>query len=209
MGVSQLNGIESHSDLVFMQAPLIVSIVLVTYWTVLAVELIGDKTIYTVASLATRYEFASVYAGISVAFAGKVLVAVLLGQVLTGLPRQVISAVSAATFFATAVLLWKERSEPGSSPDNWAAPWPDGFTISFLAIFLSEWADVGQISTAALAAQYRMPLPVCVGATAALMTKGLLALTLGKQLRRHIPTRVLRMAAVGSCCILGTISLRA
>jgi Ca2+/H+ antiporter, TMEM165/GDT1 family len=183
------------------------SLLLVTYWTVLAAELIGDKTIYTVTALGSRYAQSRVYAGVSLAFAGKVAAAILLGQFLTALPKPAIAGMSAATFFTTAVLLWRKRSEPASAASDWTAARPGGLAIAFAAIFFSEWGDVGQISTAALAARYGMPFAVGLGATAALMTKSLLALTLGVQLRKRLSTRVLQAAAAGSCCILGAISL--
>lgn len=183
------------------------SILLASYWTILVAELIGDKAVYTVTSLATRYQPVNVYTGISAAFMGKMLVAVLFGQALLQLPVKVTAAASAITFFVTAVLLWRKRSAPSFPEKQWAGSWSGGFGISFAAIFFSEWADVGQISTAVLVAQYRMPLAIWTGATAALMTKGLLALTLGMQLRRRVPTRMLKMFAAASCGILGVVAL--
>lgn len=184
----------------------VVSIFALTYWTILVVELIGDKSIYTMTSLAARFRPASVSAGVSMAFMAKMLVAVLLGQALLQLPARITAVVTALTLFSTAVILWKRRPEPpGFEPSS--RPWTNGFGTSFAAIFFSEWADVGQISAAALAVKYRMPAAVWMGATAALMTKGLLALTLGMQLRRHLPSSVSRLAAVASCAILAIIAL--
>jgi len=61
--------------------------VLVTsYWTVLVAELIGDKSIYTVASLTLRFRARPVLFGMTAAFGGKMLAAVLLGQLLMQLP---------------------------------------------------------------------------------------------------------------------------
>src|SRR5271166_6979274 len=69
-----------------MHLPSFISVLLATYWTVLVSELIGDKTIYTIASLASRYSPAEVYAGITVAFMGKMLFAVLCAQLLIHIP---------------------------------------------------------------------------------------------------------------------------
>jgi putative Ca2+/H+ antiporter (TMEM165/GDT1 family) len=193
-----------------MHLPTYISIMFTTYWTILFVELIGDKGIYTITSLASRYSPSRVYAGITVAFMGKMLVAVLFAQLLLRVPVKVSATVTAAVLFATAAAVWMKTTGP-TSLEKTGGPHSsssNGCVIAFAAIFLSEWGDVGQLSTAALSAQYRMPLTVWMGATVALMTKGLLALTLGTQLRRFVPSRVLRIAAVGSCFVLGVIAMR-
>jgi Ca2+/H+ antiporter, TMEM165/GDT1 family len=186
----------------------LIAVLAATYWTVLASELVGDKAIYTVASLATRYRPFSVYLGISFAFMGKMLIAVILGQTLLRLPGRLTAAISAAAFFSTAVWLLRMRKVESSSRQLWNASWSNGFAVSFMAIFFSEWLDIGQISAAALAARYGMPLTIWFAASAALLTKGLFALTLGIHLRRYVPPGVLKAIAVGSCGILGATTLR-
>ena len=60
-------------------------LLLATYGTVLLAELLGDKSFYTISSLTTRFRAVHVLGGISIAFAGKMLVAVMLGQAIAGL----------------------------------------------------------------------------------------------------------------------------
>ena len=83
--------------------------------------------------------------------------------------------------------------------------------VSFAAIFFSEWGDVGQITAATLAAKYRMPLVVWVGAVSAMVTKGTLAAFLGAGIRRWIRDRVspkvVRYVAVGLLLVLGCLSV--
>ena len=189
-----------------MHAPAVISILALTYWTVLVVELISDKAIYTVTTLAARHRPAAVFAGISTAFMLKTGAAVVFGRALLQLPARLTAAVSAVTLFLTAVMLWTKRAEAPAAPGD-APRGANGFVISFAALFFTEWADVGQVSTAALAAQYHMPLAIWAGGTAALMTKGLLALTVGMQLRRLVPAPVSKYAAVASCGALGMIAL--
>jgi len=186
-----------------------ISIALVTYWTILVAELLGDKAVYTITSLASRYSPPRVYTGVTAAFMGKVLVAVLFAQLLLRVPAYITAAVSAAILFLTAAALWLKSPSTGplERASNVASS-PGGFGVAFAALFFSEWADAGQLSTAALSAHYRMPLVIWMGATAALMTKGLLALTLGIQLRKFVPNCVLRIAAAGSCFILGVVAMR-
>jgi putative Ca2+/H+ antiporter (TMEM165/GDT1 family) len=171
---------------------------LLAYWTVLASELIGDRSILTVASLATRFRPAAVACGIAVAFMVKMLVAVLCGDLLSRLPVRWASALSAATLLTTALYLWLGKHQDGT-----AAPEPSGrrrnaIGIAFSAVFFAEWVDPGQISAAALAARSASPMLVWWAGTLALWTKGALAMTLGVSLRRRIPDRLARAAAWSS-----------
>ena len=73
-------------------------VALVAFWTVLLAELVGDKSLYTVASLSLRFRPYIVFAGITVAFAGKALAAVLLAQVLVRLHSRWTDFLSALAF---------------------------------------------------------------------------------------------------------------
>lgn len=183
-----------------------VYLLLATYGTVLFAELLGDKSFYTISSLTTRFRAAHVLGGISIAFAGKMLVAVMVGQAIAGLPAALVAGVSAATFFATALVIWfkKPRSEkPGLEPEG---RWPRATGVSFAAVFLTEWGDVGQIAAATLVASYHAPFVIWVGATAAMITKGLLAVTLGVGLRQRIPQSGLRYGAFAMCLVMGILA---
>ena len=182
------------------------SLLLATYGTVLFAEMLGDKSIYTISSLTTRFRTWHVLAGISLAFAGKMLAAVLVGRAIAQLPPALIAGVSAATFFATALVIWFRSPEQPSHEQEHARRWARAVTVSFAAIFFTEWADVGQIATATLAARYREPLIVWLGATAALITKGVLAITLGVELRKRVSPRYVRYGAVTLCLALGILA---
>jgi len=138
---------------------------------------------------------------------GKMLIAVILGQTLQKLPGRLTATLSAVVFFSTAAWLLRKKKVEPPCRQFWKGWWSNGFAVSFMAIFFSEWLDIGQISTAALAVRYRMPLTIWFAASAALLTKGLLALTLGMHLRRYVSPGVLRVLAVGSCGILGAATL--
>ena len=60
--------------------------------------------------------------------------------------------------------------------------------VSFLSIFFSEWADLGQISAAALVTKFNAPVPIWLGGSLALCSKAALVMTLGLNLRRRYPT---------------------
>jgi putative Ca2+/H+ antiporter (TMEM165/GDT1 family) len=177
-----------------------------TYGTVFLAELIGDKTIYTISSLAMRFRTAYVFAGVTSAFMLKVLAAVSLGQIIAQLPATFVILLSAATFFVTALVIWFKKRDQAPASGEQTDFFSKAVLISFATIFFSEWGDIGQITAATLTARYQMPLVVWLGATAALTTKGLLALTLGRVLRRRVPQHILRPLSAGLCLIMAIVS---
>jgi putative Ca2+/H+ antiporter (TMEM165/GDT1 family) len=115
-----------------------------------------------------------------------------------------LGTVSTATFFLTALVIWLKKSEVGPVRRN--DLFSKAVLITFVALFFSEWADVGQIMAATLTARYGLPFVVWSAATLALVTKGLLALTLGYGLRKRIPLNALRILSVAVCVTLGILS---
>jgi putative Ca2+/H+ antiporter (TMEM165/GDT1 family) len=118
--------------------------------------------------------------------------------------REWLGTVSTATFFLTALVIWLKKSEVGPVRRN--DLFSKAVLITFVALFFSEWADVGQIMAATLTARYGLPFVVWSAATLALVTKGLLALTLGYGLRKRIPLNALRILSVAVCVTLGILS---
>jgi Ca2+/H+ antiporter, TMEM165/GDT1 family len=183
------------------------SLLLATYGTIFLAELVGDKNLYTISSLTVRFHIWPVFCGIALAFSVKMLAAVLLGHAIAGLPSALVTGMSAATFFATGLFIWMKRPEGAPRAEVDRRYWSRAVPVSFAAIFFSEWADVGQIAAATLAARYQAPLTVWLGATLALITKGILALTLGAGLCRRLPRNVLRYSALGLCFTMGILAL--
>jgi putative Ca2+/H+ antiporter (TMEM165/GDT1 family) len=183
-------------------------VVLVAYWTILVAELVGDKSIYTVASLSLRFRTRIMFLGMFLAFGGKMLVAVLAGQALVQIPPHWTAVMSTVIFFVSAILIWFRKPKPLPDPNSSEVKWSRAMLVPFGALFLTEWCDPGQISAVALTAQSQLPLATWLGGTLAMMTKGALAVTLGLKLKDRIPERRLRALASASCCVLGFISLR-
>jgi putative Ca2+/H+ antiporter (TMEM165/GDT1 family) len=181
-------------------------VLLVSYWTVLVAELIGDKSIYTVASLSLRFRARIMFLGMFLAFGSKMLVAVLAGRLLIQIPAHWTAVLSALIFFTSAILIWFKKPGPIPNADEPKLKWPRAMLVPFAALFLTEWCDAGQLSAVALTAQLHLPLATWLGGTLAMMTKGGLALVLGLRLRDHLPERRLRALATVSCCVLGMIS---
>ena len=176
------------------------------YVAVLTAELVGDKTLYTLGPLSSRYGFSPVLAGATLACMAKMAAAVLLGDLLSRLPGWVLAATSALTFFWMAVLLYRRKPETEVVREG-GRHWWHGALIGFGSSFFSEWADVGQITAAVLAAQIRLPAVVWTGATLAVLTKSVASATLGIGLRRWVPGGALRVLSVCVYLAMGTLAM--
>jgi putative Ca2+/H+ antiporter (TMEM165/GDT1 family) len=153
-----------------------------------------------------RFRPFHVFCGFTAAFAIKTLVAVLLGSVIAELPTSLVATTSTVTFFLTALVIWFKRSNNVSADGVYKGHLSKAILVPFAAILFSEWGDIGQIMAATLTARYQAPFLVFVGATLALVTKGVLALVIGFSLRRRVPISVLRPVSAILCVILGVIS---
>jgi len=177
------------------------------FWTVLIAELVGDKSIYTLSTLALRFHGGVVFTALVLAAAGKMGAAVLFASIIFRVHSYWIGILSAVAFFISALLIWYE--EPAPLPNRLPADsrWSRAALACFASLFLTEWCDPGQISAAALTLRAHSLLAVWLGGTFAMITKGSLAMTLGVKLRDHLPQRMLRPLASISCCVLGIVSL--
>lgn len=184
-----------------------ITVLLASYGAVLVAELVGDKTLYTLCAIVSRYRPAPVLVGAALAMMGKMAVAVLLGGLVASLPGWMMATISAATFFGMALVLGlaAERAEPAQALEQPRST--RAAVAGFMSVFLTEWGDIGQITAALLAARYQQPAVVWFGATAALVTKAVLAMTLGMGLRRWVPRRPLRITAVSLLLVMGTLAL--
>jgi len=179
------------------------------FGTVFVAEIVGDKLLYTTGVLAARYRTPPIMVGMMIAFMAKMGVAVLVGEAISKLPRQLVASITAITFLSLAFVLWRKSDRPRESKDQHRSS--KAAMISFAAIFSSEWGDVGQITAATLAAKYHLALVVWAGAVSAIVTKGVLAAFLGVGIRRWIHNRVspkvVRYLAVSLLLLLGFLSV--
>jgi putative Ca2+/H+ antiporter (TMEM165/GDT1 family) len=176
-----------------------------TYMAVLLAELIGDKSMYVAASLTNRYRPLFVYLGICIAFAMKAGAAVLFGGWLGHVPTRWLAAVSVLTFLFSAIAIGFTKPKAMSAT---TATLSSSLAVPFASVFFTEWADIGQLTTAAVVARFGLPWVVWAAATAALMTKGLLGVTVGARVGRHLPAGLWRLLGAGMCLVFSLISLR-
>ncbi len=135
------------------------------------------------------------------------LAVVLLGKVIVRFDSPWTGALSACAFFVSALMIWFDEPEdalPSTPPET---PWFRIVAICFGSLFFAEWGDPGQIAAAALTAKSGAMLAVWLGGTLAMVTKGSLAVTVGRKLRHHLPPRMIKAVASVSCGILGFIAL--
>jgi putative Ca2+/H+ antiporter (TMEM165/GDT1 family) len=187
----------------------VILILFTTFGAVFVAEIVGDKLLYTTGVLAARYRTAPIMLGMAIAFMAKMGVAVLVGDAVAKLPRTLVATITAISFLGVAVALWRKSDRAPESKAKHRSS--KAAAISFAAIFLSEWGDVGQITAATLTARYHRPFVVWLGAVAAMVTKGALAAFLGGGIRRWLRDRVapevVRYVAVSLLLVLGVLSV--
>jgi Ca2+/H+ antiporter, TMEM165/GDT1 family len=184
-----------------------VSMLVVAFSTILFAELVGDKSLYTIAALGLRFRAFPVLVGLTLAFAGKMFAAVLFAKIVNRVPNEWTNALSAFGFFACAFFIWFK--DPQSTAINHAQDhgWFRALAISFGCLFFTEWCDTGQLAAAALAIHTQALFAVWLGGTLALLTKGALALTMGARLSASVPGKLIRSVATASYLVLGLLSL--
>jgi len=183
-------------------------IFLATYGAVFVAEIVGDKLLYTTGVLAARYKTLPIMCGMAAAFMLKMGVAVAVGEAISKLPPLFVAGLTAASFIGVAIAVWRKDERRAAMKQVSA---PKAAMVSFAAIFFSEWGDVGQITAAAMSAKYHLPLVVWGGAVSAMVTKGILAASVGAGVRgwiqEHVPPKIVRYAGVSALLLLGVLSV--
>jgi putative Ca2+/H+ antiporter (TMEM165/GDT1 family) len=159
--------------------------------------------------LATRYRPAWVWSGAAAAFAVQMAIAVTAGRLLTLLPHRLVLALTAGLFLAGSAYLWAASFRTGH-PDGADATRQGGRAPSFLRVagmsfglvFLAEWGDITQLSTASLAARYD-PLLVFAGATLGLWAAATVAVSIGAKSLDLIPMAWVRRITAAIMLALG------
>ena len=181
-----------------------------TYGAVFVAEIVGDKLLYTTGVLAARYRTVPIMLGMALAFMLKMGVAVVVGEQIGKLPPILVASITMLSFIGVAIALW--RKDVQRSEGRRDSGMTKAMMMSFAAIFFSEWGDVGQIMAATMAVKNpTAPLIVWAAAVSAMVTKGILAATLGAGIRQWIVDRVspkiVRYVGVAALLVLGILSV--
>ena len=190
--------------------PVDLAVALTTFVVIFPAEL-PDKSMFASLVLGSRYRALPVFCGVAAAFAVHVVIAVTIGGVFALLPQRLVLFVVAALFAAGSVLLLlgkEDEAEAAEVPRATADQRPVRVALaSFGVVFLGEWGDITQITTANLAARYHDPLSVGVGALLALWSVAALALTVGRGLVQRIPARLVRRFTAVVLAVLALVTL--
>lgn len=160
-----------------------------------------DKTMFATLLLASRFPRRSaVWAGVSVAYSLHVVVAVLLGGLLSRLPADAVRQGVAVLFVcAGGYLMWsswrKQEEESDAVADSRAASWKSTFGLSMATVGVAEFADITQLATASLAATRNHPALVGIGAALALASVSGLAVLVGSALVQRLNVKIIQRAA--------------
>ncbi|WP_151482326.1 TMEM165/GDT1 family protein [Streptomyces albicerus] len=160
-----------------------------------------DKTMFASLAMGTRMRPLYVWFGTSTAFAVHVAIAVGAGSLIGLLPDWTVKTVSAALFAFGAFMLLRGGGddEEDSGGRTVSGFWPV-YTTAFMAVFISEWGDLTQITTANLAATNGVA-SVAIGSAAALMSVSALALLAGRFIAKRVPLKTVQR--IGGLCMLG------
>jgi Ca2+/H+ antiporter, TMEM165/GDT1 family len=189
----------------------------VTVLTVFAVVFpaeLPDKTLIASLVLGSRFPPVWVWIGVIIAFTVHVGIAVTAGNLFALLPHRAVQGIVAALFAAGAVFLLlsseEHEREAGEAIAGTARPAPPRprrvVATSFIVLFAAEWGDITQIVTANLAAKYRDPLSVGLGAILALWLVAALAVAGGRTLLRYVPLLLVRRITAVIFAVLAAVT---
>ncbi|MGH3751638.1 MAG: TMEM165/GDT1 family protein [Pseudonocardiaceae bacterium] len=170
-------------------------VVVATTFVLIFLAELPDKTMFATLAMGTRMRPLFVWLGTSSAFMVHVTLAVTAGSLIGLLPSRIVSLISAVLFGVGALLLLRGGGDGEDRDDSAGGAQLTSFTAvypaAFMAVFISEWGDLTQITTANLAAS-NGALSVAIGSAAALMTVSVLALLAGRFIAQRVPLLVVR-----------------
>ncbi|MFF9145710.1 TMEM165/GDT1 family protein [Streptomyces sp. NPDC014861] len=174
---------------------------IVTAFGLIFLAELPDKTMFASLAMGTRMRPLYVWFGTSAAFAVHVGIAVGAGSLLGMLPGWIVKLVSALMFGFGAFILLRgggddEEDAGGRTVTGF---WPV-FSTAFMAVFISEWGDLTQITTANLAAT-NGTASTAIGSFIALTSVSALALVAGRFIAKRVPLKTVQR--VGGVCMAG------
>ena len=162
-------------------------------------------------ALSTRYRKLYVWLGAASAFLVQVLIAVTAGHFLTLLPHRLVDIVVALLFLAGAIVLLGGRSKDKERAGSASKRPPDTFlkvyATSFIIVFIGEWGDITQITTANFVAKYHSAVSVAIGSTLGLWAVCAFGIIAGAKVLNRIPVKLVQRIAGLLLLMLAIISI--
>ena len=168
---------------------------------------LGDKSQLVALWFATRYHWAIVLLGVTLATLTVHLASTAIGATVSDLlPEPVVLAIVGLSFFAFA--LWGLRGDKLEEDPTREAQTPLGaLAVVSTAFFLSELGDKTQLATVSIAGERDSFVAVWLGSTAGMVTADALAIAVGIILGKRLPERAVAIFAAVLFAIFGTVAI--
>ena len=182
------------------------SILFGTYILVFLME-IPDKTALSILLLATRHRGLAVFLGAGLAFVVQSFVAVTFASLLAYFPEKWTRLAAGLMFLFFSFRLWRESKQHAEEEEDVAMPahpsFAKAFGVAFMTIFIAEWGDLTQLTTAALQVKYRDAVSVFVGSVLALWSVTIIGVSAGKGLQRFFHPKRLQIGGAAIFFVIG------
>jgi putative Ca2+/H+ antiporter (TMEM165/GDT1 family) len=181
----------------------------VAFGVVFVAEL-GDKSQLLALTLATRYRPLPVLAGLALAAASLMVLAVAAGAALSAVvPTEALSVVGGLAFLVFAVLTLRDGDPPGEDLEVGVTAAEgrrrEPGVLAVAGVFaVAELGDKTMLATLALAANNGM-VGTWAGATAGMVAASSLAVLVGSQLGARLPERAVRIGAAVMFAVFGLL----
>lgn len=183
--------------------------ILFTVFGVIFIAELPDKTALAALVMAARNSALPVFLGSALALTVQSIVAIAAGKLLSLLPERPVHIGAGILFLVSAIVMWRRKDDDDDEKkdDDKKRDFLHTFAKTFGVIFIAEWGDLTQLGTAALAARYGKPVPVFIGATAALWAVAGIAVFIGNRAGKLLKPEVTKKVAAVLFAILGVLLL--
>lgn len=165
-----------------------------------------DKTAIATVMMAAHENPLGVFAGVSTAFVIQNIVAVAFGGFIGMLPAKWVHMGAGLLFIIMGIFMWLRKdseSGQGKTATDIKGFWKSAQT-SFWVIFVAEWGDLTQISTAAFAAKYEQDVMlVFSAATLSLWFVTALAVFVGVRAKKFMNLNLLKKVGAVLFALIG------
>ena len=168
---------------------------------------LGDKSQLVALWFATRYHWAIVILGVTLATLTVHLASTAIGATVSDLlPEPVVLAIVGLSFFAFAI--WGLRGDKLGDEERHEARTPLGaLTLVTTAFFLSELGDKTQLATVSIAGERDGFVGVWLGSTAGMVAADALAIAVGIVMGKRLPERAVAVVAAVLFAVFGTVAI--
>ena len=168
---------------------------------------LGDKSQLVALWFATRYHWAIVILGVTIATLTVHLASTAIGASAADLlPEPLVLGIVGGSFFAFAI--WGLRGDALEQQEERRAATPLGALLTVtVAFFLSELGDKTQLATVSIASERDDFVGVWLGSTLGMVAADALAIAVGIALGKRLPDRAVAIGAAVLFAVFGAIAI--